>query len=466
MGGLTQSGAGSFLDVTANNTTIRGGYALGLGTATVGNGRTLTVTSGDITNLSGAGVINVGAGGAAAHLTVGVNNISVDTLNLNNGIVDPTLTTVTTLTSAGTSSIDGALQINDTGSVTVTSGTLTLPTGPLSVENAGTKTALVTGAGTFNAIGGLALPASGVINKTGAGTLRIAGTQTNGLNSSLNATAGNVIINSDAGAFGSLNLNLSVSNTGTTATLGSTQHLKSLSVTNNAVATLAPVVGPTPPLHTAGDKYLNVGSLNIAGATSQLDLGNGTMIVEGGSNYSNVLSLVTSGLNGFAWDGPGINSSVAAADALATGLTGIAVVDNNELGYDSITGVDFTGSNGNVNIDSVLVKFTYYGDADLNGKLTLDDFNQWSFAFENALPANWLNGDFDYNGILTLDDFNMWSYGFEQTQLVGDVTLAPPPPGGGPVAVPEPSSIVLLVLGGLGLGWQARRRVIRRRHAA
>ena len=64
---------------------------------------------------------------------------------------------------------------------------------------------------------------------------------------------------------------------------------------------------------------------------------------------------------------------------------------------------------------SVLVKYTYYGDADLSGQVTLDDFGQFLNGFQNqsTVAQTWLNGDFDYSGLVTLDDFGQFLHGFQ-----------------------------------------------------
>lgn len=102
LGNLVQNGSGSLLEVTNSDTTIvRGSYDLGEGTATIGDGRTLAVSDGNILNSAGAGVISVGQGGATAMLDVGAGTIDVDTLNLDNGNVVGSLATVRTALNGG-----------------------------------------------------------------------------------------------------------------------------------------------------------------------------------------------------------------------------------------------------------------------------------------------------------------------------------------------------------------------------
>jgi autotransporter-associated beta strand protein len=141
-------------------------------------------------------------------------------------------------------------------------------------------------------------------------------------------------------------------------------------------------------------------------STGRLDLTNGSAVFRNIS-ISQVRSLITQGFDGGAWDGPGIFSSNAAADA--NGLTAVGYVSNADYGA-----TDFKGVAG-LTANDVLVKFTYYGDADLSGAVTLDDFSQFLNGYRAHNPAtnNWLNGDFDYSGAVSLDDFSQFLYGYQ-----------------------------------------------------
>jgi len=43
----------------------------------------------------------------------------------------------------------------------------------------------------------------------------------------------------------------------------------------------------------------------------------------------------------------------------------------------------------------VLIKFTYYGDADFNGKIDSNDYSHIDFGFNHAGSTGWANGDFN-----------------------------------------------------------------------
>jgi len=54
----------------------------------------------------------------------------------------------------------------------------------------------------------------------------------------------------------------------------------------------------------------------------------------------------------------------------------------------------------------VLVKYTYDGDANLDGKINVDDYGKIDFNI--ALGSNgWINGDFNYDGKINVDDYGI-----------------------------------------------------------
>jgi hypothetical protein len=66
----------------------------------------------------------------------------------------------------------------------------------------------------------------------------------------------------------------------------------------------------------------------------------------------------------------------------------------------------------------VLVKYTYYGDTDFNGKVNFDDYVKTDAGFNNHLTG-WLNGDFDGNGTINFDDYVLIDLAFNtQTTLL------------------------------------------------
>ena len=126
----------------------------------------------------------------------------------------------------------------------------------------------------------------------------------------------------------------------------------------------------------------------------------GDLILEyTGTSYLNLArQKLTSGYAGGAWNGPGIRSSRAAANAgFALGFG-----ESNEiLGPGGGTFGPFT-----VDDSAVLIRATRYGDANLDGTVNLNDFNALASHFGQSVPG-WNRGDFNFDGGVNLNDFNL-----------------------------------------------------------
>jgi hypothetical protein len=189
-------------------------------------------------------------------------------------------------------------------------------------------------------------------------------------------------------------------NDGAHVVFDSTQTLNALTVNGGGNVVIAP----------GRDKALHTTSLSIAD-NGRLDLTDNHLIVDhgpGGTPVAAVEAMVKRGFNGGRWTGDGITSSTAAAEAATgSGLTALGVVDNAETGRTAFGGV--TGLTG----AETLVKLTYYGDADLNGAITLDDFTLFLNGYQTA-KTTWMAGNFDYGGSVTLDDFTLFLAGYQR----------------------------------------------------
>jgi hypothetical protein len=121
----------------------------------------------------------------------------------------------------------------------------------------------------------------------------------------------------------------------------------------------------------------------------------------------------------------------------------------------------------------VLVRFTYYGDADLNGVVNISDFDDWLYGYTggtgSAGDVDWSVGDFAYTGHVTLTDFDLWLGSYtsgngslstldhaidvstlsssQKTELLDIVA-----------SVPEPTSIGLIGMAAIGLMPRRRRK--------
>jgi hypothetical protein len=72
--------------------------------------------------------------------------------------------------------------------------------------------------------------------------------------------------------------------------------------------------------------------------------------------------------------------------------------------YKAIYGASATFDGEAIDATAVLVKYTYYGDTDFNGRVNFDDYVRTDAGFNNH-RSGWLNGDFDGNGIVNFDDY-------------------------------------------------------------
>ena len=278
---------------------------------------------------------------------------------------------------------------------------------------------------TIDFTAGSPLPAAGAAwdGVTGSDTVHVIGggadtftfsdgqvTRTAGNGGSL-LIVSNEIIRLDGGAY-STSSDLSgaslIAAGASVVTLGATQNLAALDVQAGALVTLA----------SGGDKYIITSSLTVAG---KLDLKNNDLIVDytgdsplgtwTGTEYSGITGLIASARNGGAWDGLGITSS-SAEQVLTTLVIGEATHVLGISGSD--TGV-WQGQT--VDATTVLVKFSYTGDVDLNGQLDGDDyFYLDSNILQSGMVFGHHVGDFDLNGELNGDDYFLIDSNILQSQ--------------------------------------------------
>jgi hypothetical protein len=212
-----------------------------------------------------------------------------------------------------------------------------------------------------------------------------------GSNNTLNVASGALAFASDL-ATNSPNLSVNVS-AGATLSLNSVQHLAALSISGGKVQ-----------LGTGGTNALVVAALSVTGG-GVLDLADNAMVYKNG-DLAAVRAMIAAAYQGGAWSGTnGISSSAAAANP--NGTTSLGYGSNAVLGKTSFAGVTGLGPT------DVFVKYTYIGDADLSGHVTLDDFTLFLHGYQGT-GGSWLTGDFDYSGPATLDDFSLFLLGYQQ----------------------------------------------------
>ena len=110
----------------------------------------------------------------------------------------------------------------------------------------------------------------------------------------------------------------------------------------------------------------------------------------------------------------------------------------------------------------VLVMYTYRGDANLDGKINVDDYGR--IDFNSSLPGvgGWFNGDFNYDGKINVDDYGIIDFNIAIQGAPFATSSSSSPLLAGMSAIPEPTGGVLAIAGLMLL--RPRRRRHGRRH--
>jgi hypothetical protein len=194
-------------------------------------------------------------------------------------------------------------------------------------------------------------------------------------------------------------------------------------------------IGQSVYLYTDNDTAINAGStltvapggkletytLTIAGTTNAwtgtLDINQSALKITNG-DIATVMNQLKTGFNNGTWTGKGIISSAAAADS--THLTAVGAILNNDGNGNKIYGSGtalgvFDGQNGKASgfsidtdnaLTDVLIRYTYYGDANLDGTVDGSDYTLIDHGFSNHLTG-WYNGDFNYDGKVDGSDYTL-----------------------------------------------------------
>jgi autotransporter-associated beta strand protein len=164
-----------------------------------------------------------------------------------------------------------------------------------------------------------------------------------------------------------------------------------------------------------------------------------------------------------AWAGPGIVSTAAKDNAAGTTAIGYASAAD-KFG---LAGADTTTWGGQtVDATSVLLKYTYYGDANLNGDVDPDDYALTDRGIATGLTG-WQNGDFDYSGgapdaadYMLLDKSFAANGGILSPDLLSQrgARFGADYVSALVASVPEPTSLMAVAAGMLALAGRRRRR--------
>ncbi len=177
-----------------------------------------------------------------------------------------------------------------------------------------------------------------------------------------------------------------------------------------------------------------------------LDLADNDLIVQNPNTTAAQTTLqqiriaIVSAANQGMWDGSGLTATAIIGHP--SGLTTLGFAHNQELGLSQFAGQT-------VDLQSVLVKFTYYGDSNLDGFVTDDDLGYFlaGYGVDNSQNP-WLLGDYNLDGFTTDDDLGYFLASYGHSNQLNATPIQ---------AIPEAQPWVLL--GGLVLILYDRVRV-------
>ena len=177
-----------------------------------------------------------------------------------------------------------------------------------------------------------------------------------------------------------------------------------------------------------------------------------------GASLSTTINQINESFDFGNWNGTGGITSTSAA-ANAGHLTALGVIQNNELGSPIYTALNPFDSM-TPGASDILVKYTYYGDANLDGKVDGSDYSLIDSGFLTH-ATGWVNGDFNYDGVINGSDYTLIdnAYNTQGARLATEVAGTSAEVAGQVAAVPEPtSSAVLLSTTLISLLSRRRRR--------
>jgi hypothetical protein len=177
-----------------------------------------------------------------------------------------------------------------------------------------------------------------------------------------------------------------------------------------------------------GDKTLRAGTLSID-ASSTLDLNDNDLVVNDPTSFAAIQALV---LTGYGNTSGGIISSTGNGAE----NTIHALFDNALVGATDWNGVP-------IDPDAVVGKYTYFGDVNLDGQVTGDDYTiiDSNLDTDPAVGIEWLSGEANMDGLVTGDDYTIIDSNLGSG--VGLPLAVSRMPG---AAVPEPGAVALSLI--------------------
>ncbi|MCY2952434.1 MAG: hypothetical protein NTU53_10705 [Planctomycetota bacterium] len=202
------------------------------------------------------------------------------------------------------------------------------------------------------------------------------------------------------------------------------------------------------PFANSGKVIAGAGSvLHVSGElsnTGSIDVGGNLIAEAGGKPATDVLGQIVEQIKLGRGGVAGIMSSPAMSDTRE--MTGLGAIVNDKGDGQAVLYEKFAGEV--VGIGSILVKYTWNGDANLDGVVNADDYFLADSGYVTQ-KGGWHNGDFNYDGVVNADDYFMIDSAFiGQTGVLAGM--------GRVAAVPEAGAVGMMVL--LGVGMIGRRK--------
>jgi hypothetical protein len=172
---------------------------------------------------------------------------------------------------------------------------------------------------------------------------------------------------------------------GSSVSFGSTMHLRSLALGGNAT------------INPGGDTVIVIDALSIS--TGSLDVRDNDLILPGGvlgtwsgGSYSGITQLIAAGkIHSFSQ-----TQQTRLGTATASQIKGISGVQTAIFDGQTVSPTD------------VVVKYTYAGDANLDGKVNIDDYGRIDANVgQSGTVFGWYNGDFNFDGKINIDDYGL-----------------------------------------------------------
>ena len=294
----------------------------------------------------------------------------------------------------------GTLALNKSSGVAAIPGDLTI-NGPSTVQLLAAQQLLSTATVHFNSVPGLAVfnlngqtQSLSQINDTGGGSIVFGGgALTLGATNASSTFGGSLngagsLFKSGSGAFlltGANNFTGAITvNAGTFQVNSFNQ--SAISIGASGALLVAHLVSPA--TNTTASLTITPGG--------KLDISNSTVLINyagQGDPIATIRGYLSSGYNSGAWNGGGIQSSSAAANAAHTTAIGWA---------DSADGLIASQP-----ANTIELKYTLYGDTTLTGSVGFNDFTRLTQHYNQTSGGAWDTGDFNYDGSVNSADFTL-----------------------------------------------------------